>query len=415
MKFPIRELTDDPTFTRRFIKETERLIEVDHPNIVKVFDGDEHDGLPFLVMQYLSGGTAADRLKAAGGRLPTAEVLKWVPPIASALDRIHRQGILHRDLKPANVLFDDDGNPYLADFGIAKVLDETDAAVTMTEAGGIVGSPAYMAPEAGLGERVGPQSDQYSLAAMVYQALSGQLPIGSSNIPALLLAKTTQDPEPIGVLVPTIPRDAADALMRSLSRDPQQRFENCSELSDALVSPLFHSEALHIETAVLNRSTEKSRSTETEGGELEAPPSQSWRWAVVAIVLVAVLAASTFISSRIGVTRQQRRDELGESIPRALQEQRLNDADGMLEEWLAIGGEPGSATKWAAVLKSARRKTERRQARLADLAVSIPEAITQRQWREAERMLVEWRARQGDEGRASTWATSLERARAATQ
>ena len=233
LKFPIRELTGDPTFMRRFVRETQRLIEIDHPNVVNIFDGGEHGGQPYMVMQYLSGGALSDRVSAAGGRLQPGDVLAWFPAVASALDRIHAQGVLHRDIKPANILFDDGGHPYVADFGIAKVLDETDATLTMTATGSLMGSPAYMPPEAGLGERIQPQSDQYSLAAMVYRVLTGRLPHEAPSVAALLVAKTTKDPTPVTDLLPGLPPRAGESIMRALSRNPADRFASCRDLSDA--------------------------------------------------------------------------------------------------------------------------------------------------------------------------------------
>ena len=176
VKIPHAEFLLEPTFLRRFRLEIRSLVELEHPHIVSVIDGGEADGTPFVVLRHLGGGNLQERIDAQGGTQTPEQVLEWLPPIAEALDFIHRRGVLHRDVKPGNVLFDDDGYAYLADLGIAKVLSDVDLSVSMTASGRMVGSPAYMAPEAGSGAAVGFEYDQYSLAVVIYKALSGRLP-----------------------------------------------------------------------------------------------------------------------------------------------------------------------------------------------------------------------------------------------
>ncbi len=270
-----------------------------------MFDGGEHDGQPYLVMQFLSGGSLADRLKQAGGSLPVAEVLDWLPPICAALDRIHELDVLHRDIKPGNILFDDAGNPYIADFGIAKVLDESDATVTMTATGGIVGSPAYMAPEAGLGERVGPRCDQYSLAAMIYQSLSGRLPHQAPGMGALLVAKATQAPSPLGPLVRELPHSAAAVIMRALSRKPEDRFASCTAFANKLVTAVTNDSVDHhaedpttefLEPTVLSdRATPEPGAKEPEPHRLTRAPSTHSRLMWSGVGIGGAVVAAVFI------------------------------------------------------------------------------------------------------------------------
>ena len=155
----------------RFQREVEIIAKLEHPHILPVYDFGETEGSPYIVMRYLSGGTLQDRMRKRS--LTQEQLLRSLGQIAEALDYAHERGIVHRDLKPANILYDDRGNAYLADFGIAKAATgEQD----LTATGGIVGTPAYMSPEQARGDRLDGRTDIYSLAIVAYQALTGQLP-----------------------------------------------------------------------------------------------------------------------------------------------------------------------------------------------------------------------------------------------
>jgi YVTN family beta-propeller protein len=155
----------------RFQREVEIIAKLEHPHILPVYDFGEIEGSPYIVMRYLSGGTLQDRMRQRS--LTQEQLFRSLGQIAEALDYAHERGIVHRDLKPANILYDDRGNAYLADFGIAKAATgEQD----LTATGGIVGTPAYMSPEQARGDKLDGRTDIYSLAIVAYQALTGQLP-----------------------------------------------------------------------------------------------------------------------------------------------------------------------------------------------------------------------------------------------
>ena len=233
VKVPHAQLLVDPGFRRRFQHEIRQLTKLSHPNIVKVLDAGEYDGSPFAVLEHLPGKSLADRLVVSGGKQSLAEVSKWLAPAASALDFVHKQDVIHRDIKPGNILFDGEGHVFLADFGIAKALGAQDTGLTQT--GVTPGSPAYMAPEVATANELNSSYDQYSLAVLVYEALSGVLPIDAPTPIGLIIEKTTKDPPDLSTLVRQLPTHVTRAVMRGLARDPEARFPSCSALAEAIL------------------------------------------------------------------------------------------------------------------------------------------------------------------------------------
>ena len=234
VKIPHPALLAEDGFRERFDRETRDLVSLQHPHIVSILARGEHEDLPFLVMQYLKGGSLGDRMRKAQGQpLPYAEVKGWVRDISRALDAIHAQGVVHRDIKPDNVLFDEYGNAYLSDFGIAKAVGGADTGLTVT--GATPGSPAYMAPEQPRTSTLTGQSDQYSLAATIYEALSGRPAFEGETVVDVLIKKQSEDPVSISQLVPTLPPSVNLALTRALSRSPEDRFDNCQEMAAVLL------------------------------------------------------------------------------------------------------------------------------------------------------------------------------------
>ncbi len=240
LKFPHAENLDDPAFRLRFRDEIGSLAKLDHPHILNIHDAGEHEGRPFAVVQFAGGGDLRDRIEER--EQTPAEVLAWLPAIASALDFVSQSGFCHRDVKPANIFFDEAGHPILSDFGIATILQASPESgdVTFgdrTAIGMFVGSPKYCPPEA-LRRELSPAYDQYSLAVSVYQCLSGQLPVGGETSMDVLFAKNNEAPRNIRELVPALPERAAAAIMRALSRERSERFASCREFADEFAAGL---------------------------------------------------------------------------------------------------------------------------------------------------------------------------------
>lgn len=244
IKIPRRELTGDPRFLERFNRELAALRSLTHPGIVPIIDLGYDDSLPFAVMPYLAGGSLKTRRTTRGGqRLPgdAADLWRWLPQVAAALDFVHAQGFVHRDVKPDNVLFDGQGQPFLGDFGVAKVVyqSERDAATQgLTGTGFAVGTPAYMAPETVSGAKATGAFDQYSLAVMVYEWLAGRQPFQGPTPAAILVAHVAGNPPALESLCPALDSRIATAVARGMARDPATRFSTCSDLARSVLTAI---------------------------------------------------------------------------------------------------------------------------------------------------------------------------------
>ena len=244
IKSPAPHLVEGPRAVARFLREVRAMVPLSHPHVVRITDCGEHTGVPYAVLDYLAGGSLWDRFPREDGRrlpMPPDEVLRWARDVADALDYVHRQGFVHRDVKPQNVLFDAEGNAYLADFGIAKAIagdrdDGTD--VNITEAHMTVGTKRYMAPEVIRGSAYDGRSDQYSLAVTVYEALTGKHPFQGAAPGDLLVKHCTVDWPPLTGLAPGLTREVEAVIRRAARRKAAGRYATCTEFVDTLAAAL---------------------------------------------------------------------------------------------------------------------------------------------------------------------------------
>jgi len=217
---------------KRFEREALSLARLSHPNIVKVFDFGEHAGAPYLVMEFIPGGT----LKQLTGRpMPWKKAGLLLIPIAQALDYAHQKGVVHRDVKPANIMMAEQGQPMLTDFGIARLLEEGGGA-TLTGTGVGIGTPEYMAPEQGMGRPTDGRADVYSLGIVYYELITGCKPFSADTPMAVVFKQMTDPLPPPGKYTPGIPAAVEKFLFKALAKQPEDRFDNMHSLSSALSS-----------------------------------------------------------------------------------------------------------------------------------------------------------------------------------
>ena len=213
----------------RFEREAQAAAGLAHANIVRLFDYGEEGDRPYIVFEYLPGGSLEDQL-AAGPELPEPEVARIAADIAEGLAHAHDRGVVHRDLKPANVLFDGEGRAKIADFGIAQL----GGAETLTDAGTILGTAAYMSPEQAAGEAATPASDVYSFGVVLYRMLARRLPFEARNPAELAAMQRTAQPTPVSALRPDVPVAFADLTMRALAKEPESRPASGAALAELL-------------------------------------------------------------------------------------------------------------------------------------------------------------------------------------
>jgi eukaryotic-like serine/threonine-protein kinase len=223
-------LSEDDRARQRFQREARAAAGLsNHPNVVTIFDVGEHDGRTFMVMELLTGGTLADRLRS-GDRISTRTALRWLREAASALDAAHAAGVVHRDVKPANMLLDQNGRLAIADFGIARLALEDQ----LTATGQVLGTASYISPEQAVGDPATAASDRYALAVVAFELLTGERPFRAENFAAQARAHVEDPPPLASELNPDLPPEVDDVLERGMAKDPKTRMATAGELVDDL-------------------------------------------------------------------------------------------------------------------------------------------------------------------------------------
>ncbi len=229
IKVLTRDLMNDATLIARFEREAQTIAALEHPAIVPVYDFGEDDSRPYLVMRLMTGGTLTDQLKQ--GPLTINKTVRILDRIGSALERAHQKGVIHRDLKPSNIMFDDYGDAFLADFGIARL---TESAITLT-GDSVIGTPAYMSPEQIHGDKeIDGRSDIYALGVICFEMLTGQRPYIDST-PTKVMMRHIIDPVPdIRAVNPDLPQGIDEVITKTMAKEPDERYATAGEMTATL-------------------------------------------------------------------------------------------------------------------------------------------------------------------------------------
>ncbi len=328
-------VSKDPNFAKRFESEARAVAALEqHPHILPVYDFGSQDGLMYMVMRLLEGGTLAT-LMYQYTLLPTEKIVKIVGDIAAALDYAHTQGIVHRDVKPSNILIDQFDEVQLTDFGLARVIRSpyTDR---LTSSGTVVGTASYMAPEQAADEPLDGRSDIYSLGVILFELLTGSLPF-MGDTPVAIAIKHVQAPIPsLQDFNPNVPKAFAQIVYQAMAKYPDQRFERANEMKQALQlaaqgqsdvgladnwpelpsqdaipisssasiplgiegESLPHQASTEGQTAILDQSTGQTESPSSQTGPIAAPVKsrikQGWLWGGLGLLAGILIAAFFF-------------------------------------------------------------------------------------------------------------------------
>jgi WD40 repeat protein len=320
----------------RFLGEAEAVAALQHVHVVQLYDFGQHQGLPYFTLEFVSGGSLADKLKET--MLAPRAAACLVEQLARGMAYAHERGIVHRDLKPHNVLLAPDGTPKITDFGLAKRVD-TGGGLTAT--GAVMGTPSYMAPEQarGDGKRVGPSADVYALGAILYECLTGRPPFRAATAVDTLLQVVSDEPVAVRRLQPGVPADLETICHQCLQKEPGKRYAGAAELAEDL-----------------RRFQAGEPVTARPVGQLE----RGWRWCrrnpVVAGLLTAVAATlllGTVVATGLAVWALGERDRADdaarkarESEQRAVQEKEQKDRQLTRAEWLAYAEQLGRAQQF---------------------------------------------------------------------
>jgi serine/threonine protein kinase len=225
-------------FLERFRRETDAAASLEHPNIVPVYEYGERDGLAYLVMPYISGGTLRDVMEREGA-IAFPKVVNYLEQMAAALDFAHARGVIHRDIKPANMLITPEGRLLLTDFGLVKILSDTQGhQVRLTGAGAPVGTPDYMSPEQVMGIEVDGRADQYSLGIILYQMVTGTTPFQGETPMQIAAQQLHTQPVAPRTFRPELPEAAEKILLKAMSKRPGDRYSNALEFATAFRTAL---------------------------------------------------------------------------------------------------------------------------------------------------------------------------------
>jgi len=303
LKVLLQRFLDDPNFVERFRREAKAAAGLNQANLVSIYDWGEVDGMYFIVMEYVEGETLKDLVRRQG-RLGGSEAVRILLQLLAALEFAHRTGIVHRDVKPQNVMLDRHGNVKVMDFGIARVGDSG-----MTEAGSILGTAQYLAPEQAKGQRVDERSDLYSVGIVLYEMLTGTVPFkGDSAVTVALKHVNEMAAEP-AQLVPGLPYALNQIVLKAIAKDPDQRYQTAEQFARDLRSAQVGGP---VAAAAFDPGAEATRlmgagtvagagaTSVMTGGPLAQTTGdrgrrrRRWRWVLVIVLLLLVIAAAAY-------------------------------------------------------------------------------------------------------------------------
>jgi serine/threonine-protein kinase len=284
----------DDAVRERFTREALAAARLStEPNTVTIFDVGEHNGRPYIVMEYLGGGSLDDVVRREGAQ-PPQRVFTWLEQAGLALDAAHAEGVVHRDVKPGNLMLDREGSVHVADFGIASAAGMESLTVTGT----VLGTAGYLSPEQAQGDRATPASDRYALAVVAFELLTGRRPF-EAETPTAEAAAHVNAPVPSISSRSGLPRELDPVLERALAKDPNRRYETCADfvaaLRAAVADAAGSTRALPV-AAPATAATVPLRAAEEKVTRVPLPPARRITWPVLIALLLAGAVAGALLA-----------------------------------------------------------------------------------------------------------------------
>lgn len=309
LKILPQQLAKDPQFVNRFRQEARVIAGLQHPHILPIHDFGEAEGYTYIVMPFVESGTLTDLF--TGKPLALRQIRSIISQVGDALDYAHSRGIVHRDVKPSNILVDARGNCLLTDFGIAKMLE---GPTLHTLTGGVLGTPAYMSPEQGMGEKVDGRSDIYALGVILYEMATGRVPF-SAETPVAVVIKHIHDPlSPPSVFNPNLHEALERVILKAMAKRPDDRFATAGDMVRALQAAI--PETGSVEPVVVKTTaslaatpTAETRRAAPTADEAPAAPSPSsgtrsallpWVWIVGGLLIVGLAIGALALAGQAG-------------------------------------------------------------------------------------------------------------------
>jgi serine/threonine protein kinase len=294
-------------FYRRFLREAQAASELDHPNILSIYSYGEHNGLPYIVMPYMSGGTLSEYV-AKHGPLSLSEAQQYLEQISSALDYAHEHGHVHCDVKPANILLDDLGHVVLSDFGIVRLMHpDPEATLQSIKSSEILmGTPDYISPEQALGQPLDGRSDVYSLAVTLFFLLAGKPPFKAESSIAMALMHVHEKPPVLGMMRADITPQIDSVIGKALSKWPEERFQAAGEFSSAFAEAVTNADQSATPASGAKR---KANGSNSEGKQslaalkpiVQVKPTGKRSFKLQRVVLPLILLLAVIIGSVVTV------------------------------------------------------------------------------------------------------------------
>ncbi|MBI9042860.1 MAG: serine/threonine protein kinase [Anaerolineaceae bacterium] len=334
---------------KRFEREAKSLAKMEHLHIVNIHDFGEHDGAPYLVMEYLPGGTLKKLISELDMPMPYQEAAALLTPIAEALAYAHQSNIIHRDIKPENILITRSGEPKLSDFGVAKILG-TDQSTQLTATGLGVGTPEFMAPEQWTGDVV-PQTDIYALGVVFYELITGRKPY-TADTPAAVLVKLMSDPLPRPRdLVPYLPDEVEQMIYKALAKFPEDRYASMQDfaniLKDISESEMDASSRSEKKQKLDGSISKQSGSVPSKESRLIPIPNDDkkvnrgisvWIWITGILIIIMLIVGIVFIKPWFPNPGNE--DALTEEVLSTLNPQSIIEKEEQLSPKLPFNGNP---------------------------------------------------------------------------